>query len=203
MLTFGGAQHVNPVSLRPEMEQYTVHVDAISKSFASTGLRVGWAIGPTDVIRKMSDFIGHVGAWAPRPEQVATATLLADDRGMDEYHVGMRREVQTRLDALSGGLAALRAEGLPVDVTSPQGAIYLSARFALHGKRTPAGETLRTNEDVRRYLLNEAGLAAVQFQAFAAPEDNGWFRLSAGAVSLADIEAMMPRVRRALSALSG
>ena len=201
MLTFGGAAHVDPVSLRPAMEPFTIFVDAISKSFAATGLRVGWAVGPADVIRRMSDVLGHVGAWAPRPEQAATASLLSDDAGIDEYHARMRPEVQRRLDALSSALAALRDDGFPVASTTPQGAIYLSARFAVAGRRTPDGETLRTNESIRRYLLRAAGLAAVQFQAFGAKEDTGWFRLSVGAVSLAEIDSLIPRLREALAAL--
>ena len=201
MLTFGNAAHVNPVALRPAMQQYTILIDAISKSFAATGLRVGWAVGPTDVIKRMSDILGHVGAWAPRAEQVATTQLLGDDAGMDAFHARMRPEVQKRLDALAAILADLRADGFPVESTPPQGAIYLSARFALAGLRTPDGEVLESNESVRRYLLREAGLAMVQFQAFGATEDTGWFRLSVGAVSLAAIEALRPRLRAALAAL--
>jgi aspartate aminotransferase len=201
MLTFGDAGHVNPVSLRAEMEPYTIFVDAISKAFAATGLRVGWAVGPTDVIGRMSDILGHVGAWAPRPEQTATASLLADDAGIDAYHAEMRVEVRRRLDVLSAGLRALAGEGFPVEATAPQGAIYLSARFPLVGRRTPDGEVLRTNESIRRYLLQAAGLAVVQFQAFGATDESGWFRLSVGAVSVADIGAVLPRLRRALTAL--
>src|SRR4029078_11252972 len=93
LLTFGNASHVNPVALRPEMEPYTIHIDAISKSFAATGLRVGWAVGPADVIKRMSDILGDVGALPPRAEHVATARLLSDDAGMDEYHAKMRPEV--------------------------------------------------------------------------------------------------------------
>jgi aspartate aminotransferase len=198
MLTFGTASHVNPVALRPEMEAYTIHIDAISKSFAATGLRVGWAVGPADVIKRMSDILGHVGAWAPRAEQVATARLLSDDAGMDEYHAKMRPEVQRRLDALARLFATLHAEGLPVEATPPQGAIYLSAHFDVVGYRTPNGERLDTNESIRRYLLRAAGLAAVQFQAFGSDEESGWFRLSVGAVSLGQIEQLGPRLREAL-----
>ena len=202
MLTFGNASHVSPVALRPEMEPYTIHIDAISKSFAATGLRVGWAVGPADVIKRMSDILGHVGAWAPRAEQVATARLLADDAGMDEYHAKMRPEVQRRLDALARLFATLHAEGLPVEATPPQGAIYLSAHFDVVGYRTPTGERLDTNESIRRYLLRAAGLAAVQFQAFGSDEESGWFRLSVGAVSLGQIEELSPRLRSALAALT-
>ena len=202
MLTFGDAVHVNPVALRPEMQPYTILIDAISKSFAATGLRVGWAVGPADVIKRMSDILGHVGAWAPRAEQIATTHLLSDDAGMDAFHARMRPEVQKRLTALADILTALRAEGFPVEATAPSGAIYLSARFALAGLRTPEGEVLGTNESIRRYLLRAAGLAMVQFQAFGSAEDTGWFRLSVGAVSLPAIEALGPRLRGALTELA-
>jgi len=203
MLTFGDARHVNPVALRPEIEPYTILIDAISKSFAATGLRVGWAVGPADLIKRMSDVLGHVGAWAPRAEQVATTNLLMDDAGMEAYHARMRPEVEKRLTALAKMLETLRAEGFPVQATAPRGAIYLSARFALAGLRTPEGERLTTNESVRRYLLHSAGLAMVQFQAFGSDEESGWFRLSVGSVSMAEIEALLPRLRQALAGLSG
>jgi aspartate aminotransferase len=78
-LTFGDIAHVDPVSLRPEMARYTVYVDGISKAFASTGVRVGWVLGPTDVVDKMNNFLQHVGTWAPRAEQLATAHFLLDE----------------------------------------------------------------------------------------------------------------------------
>jgi aspartate aminotransferase len=183
------------------MLPYTILIDAISKSFAATGLRVGWAVGPSDVIKRMSDVLGHVGAWAPRAEQIATAQLLGDDAGMDAFHGRMRPEVQKRLDALARVLGTLQKEGFPVEATTPQGAIYLSARFNLTGRRSPDGTQLETNESIRRYLLHAAGLAMVQFQAFGSEIDDGWFRLSVGAVSMADIQALLPRLRSALAEL--
>jgi aspartate aminotransferase len=201
MLTFGDAAHVDPVSLRPEMAPYSVLIDAISKAFAATGLRVGWAAGPKDVIARMADVSSHVGAWAPRPEQVATSRFLGEDHAIDSFHQKMRGDIQKRLTMLAEGLRSLAAEGLPVESTTPQGAMYLSACFTLQGRRTPSGETLDTNESIRRYLLTAAGLAAVQFQAFGLPDESGWFRLSVGAVSLEQIEALIPRLRGALREL--
>lgn len=202
MVTAGTVEHVDPVTLRPEIARYTVIVDAISKAFAATGLRVGWALGPADVIKSMSDISGHVGAWAPRPEQVATAKLLCDSKAVDTYIDGMRRDASARLRALANGLEAMRADGLPVECIEPQGAIYVSAKFALHGKRAPSGKLLATNDDIRKYLLDAAGLGAVPFQAFGLPGDTGWFRLSIGVVSVAEIEALMPRIRGAVVELS-
>jgi len=202
MITARDVTHVDPISLRPEMAQYTVIVDAISKCFAATGLRVGWGIAPPDVIRAMNDIVGHIGAWAPRPEQVATARFLADRAAVDEYMEGMRRDAQRRLDAVYDGLTALGAQGLPVECVRPQGAIYVSARFGLHGMRDANGAVIQTDEDIRRYLLDAAGLAVVPFSAFGSSGDHGWFRLSIGVVSVDDIQALMPRVHRALEALA-
>ena len=81
------------------------------------------------------------------------------------------------------------------------GAIYLAARIHPFGRRTPAGHELMTNDDVRQYVLDRAGLAGVPFQAFGFVVEDGWFRLSVGAVSDEDIEAVLPRLREALSAL--
>jgi len=198
MLTFGATRHVTPVALRPAMSAYTISLDAISKSFAATGLRVGWALGPPDIMRYMGDLVVHMGGWAPRPEQVATAVLLGSSDAVEDYHRIVNRGLKERLDVLYAGVQAMRAAGLPVNATAPAGAIYLSVQFALAGGRTPGGERLVTNQDVRRYLLDEADFAAVPFQAFGVPEDTGWFRLSAGAVSVADIEAALPKVRAAV-----
>jgi len=202
MLTFGSTTHVNPVSVRPEMRPYTIFVDGISKSFAATGVRVGWVVGPPDIVKKMASIIAHVGAWAPRAEQVATAKLLNATDEIARYHKEMKAGVQARLDALYVGISALRKGGFPVDAITPMGAIYLSTRFALEGKRTTNGTPLRTNEDIRKYLLHEAGLAVVPFQAFGTTEDDGWFRLSVGSVSLDEINSMLPKLRGALGALS-
>ena len=92
-------------------------------------------------------------------------------------------------------------KGHPVDAIPPTGAIYLSARFALNGRKTSSGIVLQTNEDIRQYLLQSAGLAIVPFQAFGATDDSGWFRLSVGSVSLKDIAAVLPRLQSSLDAL--
>jgi aspartate aminotransferase len=202
MLTFGGAHHVNPVSLRPAMAEYTIFVDGASKAFASTGLRVGWTVAPADVSRRMASIVGHVGAWAPRAEQVAVARFLADDAAMAEYLDAMNAAVHGRLQTLYDGFQAMRARGLPVDAIAPAGAIYLSARLPLCGRRTPAGGTLQTDSDIRQYLLESAGAAVVPFQSFGFEEDTGWFRLSVGAASPEAIDAVLVRIEQALTALS-
>ena len=199
-LTFGDTVHYTPVGLRPAMAPYTIFVDGVSKAFAATGVRVGWVVGPADVVRRMGEMVGHVGAWAPRAEQVATAGFLNDARAVQEYRVAFVRGVRDRLEALYGGIAAMRHDGLPVDAVEPAGAIYLSARFDLVGCHTSDGHELRTNEDVRRYLLHRAGVAVVPFQAFGATEETGWFRLSVGAISGEEIAKLLPRLREAVEA---
>jgi aspartate aminotransferase len=200
MVTTGDVEHVDPLAVRPELAPYAIIVDAISKAFAATGLRVGWALGPADVIKAMSDISGHIGAWAPKPEQVATAKMLCESRALAEYIEGMQREAGARLQALATGLLKMEADGLPVHCVQPQGAIYVSAQFKLKGRKTPAGEALDTNDAIRRYLLHTAGLGAVPFQAFGMPGESGWFRLSIGVVSVADIDALIPRIRGAMEA---
>ncbi|MDP4219130.1 MAG: aminotransferase class I/II-fold pyridoxal phosphate-dependent enzyme [Bacteroidota bacterium] len=201
MLTFGQTKHYNPVSLRPEMAKYTIFVDGISKAFASTGLRVGWAVAPPDVAASMSNILGHVGAWAPRPEQVATAHLLNNDGVVDAYHEKMHADVEERLNTLYKEISSLRESGYPIDAIPPMGAIYLTARFNFIGKTAPSGVKLATNEDIRKYLLAAADFAIVPFQAFDLREDTGWFRLSVGAVSMAEINSIAPKLKAAMDAL--
>jgi aspartate aminotransferase len=201
MLCARGIEHVTPPGLVPEIARYTIFVDGISKAFAATGVRVGWGVGPVDVMERMSAVLGHVGAWAPRAEQVATAKLLADTDGIREYHAQFQAAVETRLQTLADGLGALKAKGFEIDCLPPMGGIYLTARVHPFGRKTPAGATLASSEDIRKYLLEAAGFAIVPFSAFGVRADEGWFRLSVGAVSLAELAAALPRVERALAAL--
>jgi aspartate aminotransferase len=201
-LRFGGTEHATPPGLLPELARYTVLVDGISKAFAATGLRVGWGVGPVDAMAHMGAFLGHVGAWAPRPEQVATAAFLDDAAAVRAFRSTFTRGLAARLDLLHRGLQEMKAEGLPVDSIAPTGAIYLTARVHPFGRRTPQGAELRSNEDVRRFLLDSAAIAVVPFQAFGAPDEDGWFRLSAGAVGPEEIEAALPRLAGALRSLA-
>src|SRR4029077_7221556 len=97
-------------------------LDAASKTFAATGMRVGWAVMPPTARQRMADILGHVGAWAPKAEQVAMAALLDDERAIAEYHAVMRTAVQTRLDRLAGRFGGMRPGGCPLGVDAPQGA---------------------------------------------------------------------------------
>jgi aspartate aminotransferase len=198
-LTFGHAVHATPVGLVPESAPYTLLLDAISKAFCATGLRVGWGVMPPAVRKRMADILGHVGAWAPKAEQVATARLLDSPGVVEAYRGPTKAKVRQRLDALYDGFLAMKKDGYPVDCIEPQGAIYLSARFDLFG-RSWNGKAIASNEEIRKLILAEAGLAAVPFQAFGLAGDTGWFRLSVGAVSMDDIAAVFPRLRTLIDA---
>ena len=84
-LTYGSNQHYDPVSLRPQLRPYTIFVDGLSKSFAATGIRVGWSMGPTFIIDKMKSILSHIGAWAPKAEQVASAKFMTNAAAVDAY----------------------------------------------------------------------------------------------------------------------
>lgn len=197
-LVFGDQPHLTPVGLRPQMAAYTVFTDAISKSFSATGLRVGWMVGPPVICERVRSLMTHVGAWAPRPEQWATARFLDDEAAVADYLQTNRAAIFARLERLYGAFAAWRAEGLPVDAIAPQGTIYLSARFDLASRPGLAGE-----DDMLNWLLREAGCAVVPFSAFGDTLNRGWVRMSVGAVSLEEIDACVVRLDRALRALAG
>ena len=194
-LTFGSHRHVTPVEIHPEMAKYTVFVDAISKSWAATGLRVGWAVVPPWIRARMKPLVGHMGAWAARPEQLATARLLDQPETAALWMGGFKQQIAIRLGALRDGLWAMRDDGLPVDALDAQGAIYLSARFDLVGGTGPGGVPLKTDDDVRRLLLEEANVAVVPFTAFGYPPGSGWVRFSVGAVNPEDIDGALARLR--------
>ena len=202
LLTFAGARHTTPVSLVPEMAAYTLFADGVSKGFAATGLRVGWAVGPQDVIKKMGAFLSHLGAWAPRPEQIGTAAFLQDSAAVDQHLAGMSEAVLHRLNLLADAVAALKADGWQVDCIAPQGAIYLSIRLGLAGRTGPGGQTLRTDEDIRRFILEHAGIALVPFRCFGVTQDSGWFRASVGAVSEEQCGTIHERLKRAFQLLN-
>ena len=199
-LVYGNAKHAHPVALVPESAPWVISLDAISKSMAATGVRVGWVTAAPAVVARMRDFLGHVGAWAPRAEQVAVAEFLGDSAAMGKFRTEMDAKVKALLDELYKGFSAMKKTGLPVECVEPQGAIYLSLQLKLVGKSFK-GKKIATNADIGALLLEEAGMAVVPFQAFGLKDETGWFRLSVGAVSPADIEQCLPRVKALLEAV--
>jgi aspartate aminotransferase len=201
-LTFGETVHYNPVSLRPKMQEYTIFVDGISKAFAATGVRVGWALGPAEVIAKMKAINSHIGSWAPMAEQKAVAKFLLNESAVKEHLVQFKSEVEIRLRRIYEGFKALREAGLRVDCITPEAAIYLTVQIDLVGKTTAAGEELLDQAAVTAYILNEAKLALVPFYAFGADKKSNWYRLSVGCCKKEEIDTMLLKLKTALEKLT-
>ena len=200
LLTFG-VDHVNPVSLRPEIRDYVIFVDGSSKCLAATGVRVGWGFGPSDIISRMKALVGHMGAWAPKAEQVAMAEYFNQKEVLDGFLSSFKSKIQDSLNALYEGFLTLKSEGFKVDAVQPMGAIYLTIKIDYIGKVTESGEALNNSADVNFYLIKEAQAALVPFSAFGNDEQMPWFRASVGACTLQDIKEMLPRIKAALAKL--
>ena len=201
LLTHGETEHFNPVTLYPEMREYTILVDGMSKAFAATGVRLGWATGPKHVINKMKAIISHVGAWSAKAEQMAAAEYLRENTSVNEYLEDFNSEVYFRLENFYKGFKSLKDKGFPVDAIRPQAAIYLTVYIDLIGKRTEKGETLKSIEEVYSYLLDEANTALVPFYCFGAGKDVPWFRLSVGTCKKEDISSILSNLEKALRKL--
>lgn len=200
-LTYNGIKHVNPVSISPEMRKYTVFVDGISKSLAATGVRVGWSMGPKYLIDRMKAILTHLGAWAPRPEQEATAQYLLNTSAYDTFLEKRKKEIYHRLVMLYEGLETLRKEGLPVQCVEPQAAIYLTVRFALKGYEDKNGKKIESTEEITRFLLDKASLGVVPFYAFGSSKETDWYRISVGTLKETDIPPIIGKLKEVLSEL--
>lgn len=201
ILTYGNTQHYDPVSLRPAMRDYTIFIDGISKSLAATGVRVGWATGPRTIIDKMKSILSHVGAWAPKAEQVAVAEFLKNKNALDKFLIQFKDQLNKRLQGFYNGFVQLKKEGYSVDAISPQAAIYLTVRFDLTGKKTSDGITLSTQKEVTQYILDEAKLALVPFSAFGSSDESPWYRLSVGTCNIEEIPGVFASLKKTLAAL--
>lgn len=200
-LTYGSTEHYNPITLRPEMRAYTVFVDGISKVFAATGVRVGWALGPETVISKMKAILSHLGAWAPMAEQKAVAKYLMENDAIAKYLTRFKSEIEERLHSIYDGFIQLKKKGYAIDAISPQAAIYLTIKIDLIGKTTAAGNILSAQSEVTSYILGEAKLAVVPFSAFGAGNNSAWYRLSVGTCMKEEIPEMLSKLEGALGKL--
>jgi len=190
-MTAQDVTHVHPVQVCPNMFDYTITLDAISKSLTGTGLRLGWMALPPDLAAPVVALIGHMGAWPARPIQKAAAKLYAQPELLDSYFEELDTRIDERMTVLKNRLSTLTDFG--VDFVKPEGGIYLTAQFDLFDVLD-----VSTNEEIRQWLLESAGVAIVPFQAFGLEEESGWFRISIGAVSVADIVSAMDRLESAL-----
>lgn len=182
LLTHEETRHYHPVGLYPEMKDYTIYIDAISKSFAATGLRVGWCLGPELLLSKMKAILSHVGAWAPMAEQKAVADYLKKTNEVNNFLSNFKTSIHNRLSEIYEGIQTLKAKGLPVDAIRPQAAIYLSIYI-----------------DLPTETLLEAGIGLLPFSTFGATEHKGWYRLSVGTCQVQDISVLLHKIEEAFS----
>ncbi|WP_438946013.1 pyridoxal phosphate-dependent aminotransferase [Sediminibacterium sp.] len=201
-LTYGDTVHYNPLTLNPAMKPYTIFIDGISKVFSATGVRVGWALGPENVITKMKAILSHLGAWAPMAEQHAVAKYLPMKEAIGTYLTHFKSEIAFRLQSIYEGIIALKQKGFKVDAIAPQAAIYLTIQIDLVGSKTAEGTLLATQSDVTQYILSEAKIAIVPFSAFGAGANSSWYRLSVGTCRKQDIPTVLAQLGAALEKLS-
>ncbi len=201
MLTFGDSEHFNPVSLYPELRDYTIYIDGTSKCFAATGVRVGWSFGPTKVIDRMKALLTHVGAWAPKPEQQAVAEFLDNTPAVNEFVNDFKGKIAHSLEVLHAGIQEMKSKNFAVDSIKPMGALYLTIKLDYVGKTTEDGKVLKDSTDLVFYLIEKAGVALVPFSAFGNSREMPWFRASVGACSAEDLQKMFPKLEAALAKL--
>lgn len=195
------AKHYDPVSLFSEMKDFTIYVDGISKCLAATGVRVGWSFGPAHIIGKMKALLTHVGAWAPKPEQEATARFYSNENNVNQFVTLFKNKLEASLKLLHNGIQNLKNKGLAVESIEPMGALYLTIKLDYLGKKKPNGEVIENTTDLVFYLINEGGVALVPFSAFGDSRESPWFRASVGGLSINEIEAMLPKLENALNKL--
>lgn len=200
-LVYGDTVHYDPVSLFPELRDYTIYIDGISKAFCATGVRVGWAFGPSKVIDKMKGILSHIGAWSPMAEQVATAEYLKQNDAVDNNLSKTKAAIHLRLQTIYDGLLKLKNAGYPVDAIVPKAAMYLTLRFPIKGKLKADGNAITTTADISSYLLKEASLALVPFSAFGSDRESEWYRLSIGTCKVEEIPEMLEKLKVALDGL--
>jgi len=201
ILTHKDNVHYNPVDLTPEIKDYVLYVDGISKCFASTGLRVGWSFGPPKVIKKMQAIILHMGAWAPRAEQTGLSVFLSNKKAVDEYLANFKSQLYERLIIIYDAFMKLKEEGFDVEAVTPQGAIYLSVKIDIRGKKTSDGKLIANTEDIYDYILNDARIATVPFYAFGTSREYPWFRISVGTCTIENAKNAMESLKKSLRKL--
>lgn len=192
-LTFGTTTHYHPVQLNPEMKEYTIALDGVSKAFAGTGVRVGWGLGPAKVIAKMKALMSHIGTWAPMAEQVATAAFLNNDTAVKEALHTHKQKIEERLLMINDNIVALKAKGYPIDAIAPQAAIYMTIKIDLKGK-SYKGKTFNNQEEVTQFLMDEVGIALVPFYCFGADKESPWYRISVGTARMEDLDKVFRKM---------
>lgn len=190
-IVYDGLKVCNLVDLCPALRERSVIVNGVSKTYAMTGWRIGYALGPGDVIAAAAKIQSQSTS---NPTSIAQAAALEAVRGQQEEVPVMVREFQKRRDAIVEGLNAI--EGFRC--RKPEGAFYVFPNIATLLGRIALGKKLNTPCDLADYLLEEAKVAAVPGEDFGSPAH---IRFSY-ATSLRDIETGCARIGEAVRKLN-
>ena len=167
-LTFGEHQFSSMPALVPELAESCIVVNGVAKTYAMTGWRVGWMIGPRDVIAAATNLQSHsTSNVANVSQRAALAAVSGDLRAVGEMRAAFERRGKT----MHGMLSAIPG----VECLEPQGAFYCFPSFVGTLGRSIAGRTPTTSLELCELFLEEIKVAAVPGEAFGAP---GYARLS-------------------------
>ncbi len=189
-LTYDGHSHLSIASLSPEIQKRTILINGVSKAYAMTGWRIGYAAGPREVISAMAKVQSHSTSNANSIAQWASVAAIAGPQG---EAMRMAGEFARRRNYLIYKLRAI--EGISCD--EPKGAFYLFPNVANYFERQYQGSPIRNSYGLAYYLLKYAHVAVVPGDAFGGPEH---IRLSY-ASSMDRLEQGMTRISEALAKL--
>ena len=190
-IIYDGFEVHNLVTLCPSLKERTLIVNGVSKTYAMTGWRIGYALGPGDVIAAGAKIQSQSTS---NPTSIAQAAALEAIRGAQDTVVMMVREFQKRRDVIVerlNGIAGIRC-------LKPEGAFYVFPNISGLLGKTAKGKQLSSPCDVADYLLDEAEVAGVPGEDFGSQQH---IRFSY-ATSLEDIEKGCTRIRDAVSKLA-
>ncbi len=192
-IRFDGQQTVHLLAVAPELRDRTLAINGVSKTYAMTGWRIGWAAGPRDLIEAMGTLLSQSAGNCSAPGQAAATFALNGDQSFVGECVAIYRQRRDRTAQRINAIPGLRCP-------MPEGAFYLYVNCAgLIGKRTPEGKTLENDTDVVMYLLERVGVAVVAGSAYGL---SPYFRLSI-ATSIETLMEGCDRIAQAVAALDG
>ncbi len=185
------SEFVSFLEIAPDLANRMLIVNGVSKAYAMTGWRLGWGIGPTDLIATMTGIQGQSTSGASSVSQAAALAALNGSQDL----IGTRlASFRKRRDFV---VAALNATDL-LDCPTPGGAFYVfPSCTAAIGKIAPNNTLITDDAAFCEYILNQAKVALVPGRAFGLP---GHFRLSY-AYSQQDLEQGCARINKAVAAL--
>ena len=167
-LVYGDARATCFATLRPALAERTLTISGVSKSYAMTGWRMGWTLGPAAVIKAMGNVQSQQTGC---PSSITQYAALAALEGDQECVEKMRREFEARRDLVCKRLAAMPGIRCPV----PGGAFYAFFNVSAYFGRTLGGKKVRDSTDFCQTALESAHVNLVPGSAFGA---EGYARLS-------------------------